>query len=152
LAEFLKSHTHVNLLYVGEGPMLPLLQELALSLGVSEKVHFVGFVDNTELWMSASDVLILASKFEGFPQVAIQAAAVGLPVIATQLEEYSGCNFIQTVHSGDSMVVAVEKLVKKSYRPTIEFEKELLEWASDSISLQQADLLAKVYNEIQGRN
>ena len=145
LADLIKSQKLVHLLFVGDGPMLTRLQSLASSLGVSEKVHFVGFVDDPDLWMSGSDILVLASKFEGFPQVAIQAAAVGLPVIATDLEEYQGSGFIQQLSPEESMGDKIEEVLKQNRLAYREFEEELSGWNSDSINRKHEILLNDIY-------
>ncbi|MBI3773305.1 MAG: glycosyltransferase [Gammaproteobacteria bacterium] len=49
------------------------------------RVHRVGFTDRPEDFLSAADVLCLPSYREGFPNVPLQAAAVGLPVIASRI-------------------------------------------------------------------
>ncbi len=49
------------------------------------RVHRVGFVDQPERYMSASDVLSLPSHREGFGNVVVEAAAVGLPAIASRI-------------------------------------------------------------------
>lgn len=49
------------------------------------RVHRVTFTDHPESYLSAGDVLCLPSYREGFPAVLIEAAAIGLPVIASRI-------------------------------------------------------------------
>lgn len=51
----------------------------------SDKVHFVGFANNPQDYMSAADVLCLPSYREGFGNVIIEAAAVGIPTIGSRI-------------------------------------------------------------------
>ena len=63
----------------------PVLDKLALELGVSEQVHFLGFVAPRELQaiFSAATAMIYASKFEGFGLPILEAFHARLPVICS---------------------------------------------------------------------
>ncbi|MCX8114122.1 MAG: glycosyltransferase, partial [Burkholderiaceae bacterium] len=76
-----------QLLIVGTGPERAALESLAASLGVSERVRFVGAVPQPELaaYYSAADVLVLASSREGWANVLLEAMACGTPVVATRI-------------------------------------------------------------------
>lgn len=75
------------LIIIGSGPELANLKVLAASLGVSERVQFIGHVANTELkwWYSAADLLTLCSSREGWANVLLESMACGTPVIATKI-------------------------------------------------------------------
>lgn len=51
-------------------------------------VRFVGFQPNTRDWYEAFDIFALPSYREGFPRAAMEAAAMGLPVVASDIR---GC-------------------------------------------------------------
>lgn len=63
------------------------LPELARELGVTNRVLFVGAQppDRVALWMGAADIFVLASDFEGCPNVILEAMACGRPVVATKV-------------------------------------------------------------------
>ncbi|MBK5936602.1 glycosyl transferase family 1 [Halorhodospira halophila] len=63
------------------------LQLLALRQGVADRVHFVGAVAPKDLstYYSAADVFVLATRFEGWANVLLEAAACGLPVVTTEV-------------------------------------------------------------------
>ncbi len=71
---------------VGDGPQREELEALAVSLGIKARVHFHGFQDNPEEWMSESDLLVFPSLDEGMGLVLMQAIKVGLPAIASDID------------------------------------------------------------------
>lgn len=70
-----------KLLLLGEGDLFSDMQKLALELGVSDDVIFAGAVSCPEKYLSAMDVFLLPSVFEGFGIAAVEAQASGLPTI-----------------------------------------------------------------------
>jgi glycosyltransferase involved in cell wall biosynthesis len=69
------------------GPDEQNLQEEILNITVTncQYVHFVGHTNLPEAYMAAVDVLCLPSYREGFGSVVIEAAAVGIPAIASRI-------------------------------------------------------------------
>ena len=63
------------------------LHKLVREFGVADRVVFVGAQppDHVVLWIGAADVFVLASDFEGCPNVILEAMACGRPVIATKV-------------------------------------------------------------------
>ncbi len=72
-------------LLVGDGPREEELKKMVSDLGISGHVIFTGFVDNIPEIYSISDIAVLSSWSEGFPQSIIQAMAAGVPVVATKV-------------------------------------------------------------------
>ncbi len=58
-------------------------------LQANSRVHWLGFQHDIRPALKAADVLVLPSYREGFPNVVLQAGAMALPVVATDI---SGCN------------------------------------------------------------
>lgn len=70
----------------GEGPELPGLVKLADSLGLQDRVRFVGSERNVFNLISASDVLVLPSlAYEDFPNIVLEAMSLAKPVVASRL-------------------------------------------------------------------
>ncbi|WP_081618681.1 MULTISPECIES: glycosyltransferase [unclassified Thioalkalivibrio] len=67
----------------GAGPELARLQDLAKTLGLVERVDFLGHVDDTASLFYGADVLVLTSRYEGFPNVLLESIAHGVPVVST---------------------------------------------------------------------
>jgi glycosyltransferase involved in cell wall biosynthesis len=72
-----------RLVIAGDGELRPAVEELAVELGVSERVRILGYVDDMGAWYRAFDAFLLTSANEGAPVVAIEALAAGVPVVAT---------------------------------------------------------------------
>jgi 1,2-diacylglycerol 3-alpha-glucosyltransferase len=81
----LKKRGDVKFVVGGTGPALDDCRRLARSLGIWERVRFVGFVDDDKLpqYYAASDVLCLPSTFETQGIVPLEAMAVGRPVVGS---------------------------------------------------------------------
>lgn len=91
LPHLLKRHPELHYLAVGgaspEGDMRVQLQQQAESLGVADRVHFLGVMPASELkWpLSAADLFVLATANEGWANVFLEAMACGLPVVTTDV-------------------------------------------------------------------
>ncbi len=72
-----------RLMVLGEGRLRSELQALVVQLGISNAVDFVGFVDNPYSYMKYAAVFVLASRWEGSPNVLTEAMALGTSVVAT---------------------------------------------------------------------
>ena len=68
---------------LGEGPDRAELETQAKRLGVSHRVLFTGFCDNPWRHYAGADAFVLASRWEGLPNAALEALSCGTPVIAT---------------------------------------------------------------------
>lgn len=75
-----------RLLIAGDGPELGRLEALARSLGVADRVSFLGLVPNESMpeLYSAADALVLMSRNEGMPNVVLEALACGCRVLSTR--------------------------------------------------------------------
>ena len=78
---------NARLMLVGNGKERQSLEELTKELDLEEDVTFVGKVPNEEVpqYMIASDVFVLPSLSEGFPNVILEAMACGLPIVVTKV-------------------------------------------------------------------
>jgi teichuronic acid biosynthesis glycosyltransferase TuaC len=91
LPQLLATHPDARLAIVGgrgaEYDNSEELRRLAREIGVADRVLFVGAQspDRVALWLGAADVFILASDFEGCPNVILEAMACGRPVVATRV-------------------------------------------------------------------
>ena len=72
-----------HLVYAGDGPLANELAQEAAQLGISDRVHFLGFQNQSQLpaAYSSADLFVLPSKYDPCPAVVCEAMLCGLPVI-----------------------------------------------------------------------
>lgn len=70
---------------VGDGPGMSAAQLQANSLGLANRVRFVGHSNCVEALLAEAHLFVLASKWEGFPRSILEAMRAGLPVIASDV-------------------------------------------------------------------
>ena len=75
-----------HLYIVGEGPARKFLEDKIAALALTERVHLTGTVDNPEDWYQAAEIFAMSSRFEGFPNVLLEAMAYGLAVVSFDCE------------------------------------------------------------------
>ena len=74
-----------RLVIAGEGSQRARLEALARERGLAERVVFTGFVDRPGSVLGELDVYVLTSDTEQMPIAVLEAMAVGLPVLATDV-------------------------------------------------------------------
>ncbi len=103
-----------DLLLVGDGAEAGPLKSLAARLGLGSRVHFCGWQSNIPGILKASDLLVLPSRWEGMPNVLLEAMACQRPVVCNQVEgvqEVLGpLSDAQSVATGDSQAFAEKVL------------------------------------------
>jgi len=85
--------TKARLLLAGDGPEMLSVRELVQSLGLTEKVNFMGAMEDMAGILPQADVLMLPSIHESFGLVALEAMACGVVPITTN--RGGGSDFIQ---------------------------------------------------------
>jgi glycosyltransferase involved in cell wall biosynthesis len=81
-SNILKSAPNTDLYVVGEGYLQKDLIELSKSLGIKDKVHWLGKTEYIKEFLSKIDLFILPSKYEGFGLVLLEAMIAKKPIIA----------------------------------------------------------------------
>ena len=87
LKAFARNAGQSLLLIGGEGRLLPEKQALAVSLGIADRVRFLGLRKDTVRLLQAADAYVLSSQNEAMPNVLLQAASCELPVVSTDVGE-----------------------------------------------------------------
>ena len=78
-----RRETECRLLVLGEGAERASLEAVAAQLGISGSVAMPGYESNPYRFMSRAAVFVLSSRYEGLPNVLIEAQACGAPVVST---------------------------------------------------------------------
>jgi len=74
-------------LVAGDGPELRNLESLAESLGIRDKIRFLGRVDHDDImgYLKASDIFVLNTEHEGLSHTVLEAMKAGIPVVTTRV-------------------------------------------------------------------
>jgi glycosyltransferase involved in cell wall biosynthesis len=79
------AHPGAQLAVAGDGVLRGALERRVQALGVADSVHFLGEHPDPIAVARAADAFVLASWFEAFPYVILEAMALGLPIVASDV-------------------------------------------------------------------
>ena len=105
----LKSLPNTELYIVGEGYLQKDLIDLSKSLGINDKVHWLGKTEYIKEFLSKIDLFILPSKYEGFGLVLLEAMIAKKPIIAANnsaIPEVLGKTYKGLFSTGDIEALA----------------------------------------------
>lgn len=83
--EVLRRRPETRFVLVGDGPRRQETEAQARELGIEDAVSFPGLQDDVRPFLSAMDLLLITSEFEGLPLVLLEAMALELPVVSTRV-------------------------------------------------------------------
>ena len=86
LPHWLEPRIDCELLIAGDGPERTEIEQTVAQQPCRNRIHFLGHSRDVPELLAASDLLLLPSRWEGMPNVVMQAMAAGLPVVATHVE------------------------------------------------------------------
>ncbi len=82
-ATILRDDPSAGVAIFGEGVLRPDLERRIAELGLTGRVVMPGFTSQLDSLIAAADIVVLPSFTEGLPNVALEASAAGVPVVAT---------------------------------------------------------------------
>ena len=108
-----------HLYILGEGPDRESLEKLAGELGVRDRVHLPGFVDNVYSILSRASLFVLSSRYEGMPNALLEALACGCRVVSTRcptgpeeiLSGYPDVGALVPVGDATAMAAAIDAAI-----------------------------------------
>ena len=109
----------------GDGDLLLELENLALDLGINNRIFFSPFSHDLWSWIAGCDAFLLSSRWEGMSNAALEALACGTPVISTatsggilELRDQATPGAVTVCDTGDLFVNAMENVFPKSNSTT----------------------------------
>jgi glycosyltransferase involved in cell wall biosynthesis len=109
---------NLQLTILGEGPLRGDMERLARDKGVRGQIVFAGFQANPYPYFREADALVLSSRYEGFPNVVLEALACGTPIVSTPapgiaeiIGGVAGCLLADTI-SAESLARELRRFVK----------------------------------------
>jgi glycosyltransferase involved in cell wall biosynthesis len=138
----------LRLTLLGDGPLRDELEALAVSKGVAGQVRFSGFQKNPFPFFAQADAFVLSSRFEGFPNVILEALACGTQVIAVPatggvreiLEDIHDCIIAEAV-SSESLATAITQWVAKGMN-RLEDKAVVSAYAVERIARRYEEIIA----------
>lgn len=118
IAQQFKEDKNVIFTWVGNGEDFQRLKDLSFKEKIN--INFVGFSNEPIKYLKEADIYLSTSRFEGLPYSLIEAASVGLPIIATDVEGNNEC--VKDKKSGflfntvDQGVSCIKELLNDSIR------------------------------------
>lgn len=138
-----------KLMILGEGKERPKLERLIKDLGLEEDVSLPGFVDNPYKYIRRSSVFVLSSKYEGFPNVLVEAMALGTPVVSTDCPS-GPAEILENGKWGKLVPVGDPKALADAINQTLEhnnLDRKLLQERAKEFSLEH---IIPIYLEVLG--
>jgi len=145
-----------KLLLAGDGPERGMVERLARDLGIYDKVTFIGKVRDTSHVLEISDLFVLPSETESFGLAALEAMAVGVPVISSNtggipevnLEGFSG--YLSDVGNVEEMAANAISILE-SDKVLATFRKNALERAHEFSLENILPMYEDLYESVSGK-
>ena len=112
-------HPSWKLVIVGKGSLERELKGLCQNLGIVDSVEWIESTDNVHELLSQSDIFVLSSRYEGFPNALCEAMACGLAVVATDCD-FGPREIIRDKENGILVPVDDEEKLAEGIRLLIE--------------------------------
>ena len=112
---------NAQLQIVGEGFLKEQLMELSLELDIAESIHWVGKISNVDAFLRSIDSFVLASSYEGFGLVLLEAMFAEVPIFAANnsaIPEVLGKDYQGLFQTGNSQCLA-NKVINAHSSPEI---------------------------------
>lgn len=113
-SEFLKECSNAHLVLVGDGPQKDDIVHLAVEKGIESNIHFLDVRSDIPEILSAGDIFLFPSLYEGIPLVLVEAQAAYLPCLVSEAinkkEVDMGLRLIYSLSLKDDISLWVKQL------------------------------------------
>jgi glycosyltransferase involved in cell wall biosynthesis len=133
-----KSDKRFRFIFVGDGELFESCKQMVIRAKLQDKILFPGWSSNVQEWLLKFDIFFLFSKWEGLPISILEAMAIGLPVIASDVK---GNNELVSEATGALLTIsAIDKL------PALFFSlsEKCIEWQKKGARARE--MIEKKYN------
>jgi len=146
------------LLIAGDGPLRKTMEGVARELGIDKRVQFLGIRRDIPQLMNAADAYVMSSSWEGMPMVLLEASAIGLPIVATDvggnrevvLDGVTG--FLVPPRNPEALAEAMLKMMSLPEEKRRAMGKAARKYVEDNFSLDRVvDMWEALYRELLER-
>ena len=137
-----------RLVIVGDGPEADALRRQADALGIADRVELAGYVADIRPWLDTARLFVLASDFEGYPAVLVEALAAGRPVVAsdctpaTQLLDAPGAGSVVPLGDTAALSQAIAQMLDQSPPDPAQLAASVAHHRIDAVAAAYLDLFA----------
>lgn len=86
LAKAIKTEKDISVAIIGTGELERQTKELVQKYGLHDNITFLGFQNNPLKILGDAKLMIMTSRFEGTPMCALEAMALGVPIVSTPVD------------------------------------------------------------------
>ncbi len=154
LAVRLRSQHRFRIQVAGEGSLLGLLTERIAEEGLQDCFELLGFVAEPAPLLAQAHCLLLPSRWEGMPLALLEAAAAGVPVIATPVGNIPSFANVSNAFIGEiAAFPSLLNAVMNNYPEALARAEKLREWVSTHYGMERvAQRYYDLYREYAGDN
>lgn len=136
---------------VGEGPELSNLQDLAISLKVSDRCYWTGYRKDAVHYQSLFDIFVMCSRSEGFPLALIEAAAYAKPIVLSDISILKSIVSVKEVafyRLDDIASLAFE--IRQMYAKRKEYSKHIHDYYLENLTVNKmVNKYVKLYSSLR---
>lgn len=155
IAGISSAHPHLVLLMAGrQGNLTSELENLKNHLGLNGQVRFLGFRSDVPDLLAAADLFVFPSLYEGLPGAVIEAMALGLPIVASDISPVrevveKNLNAILVPPASSSELAKAIATLLDDHNRALEYGKQSRKIFEMRFTLQQsAERMIELYHQI----
>jgi glycosyltransferase involved in cell wall biosynthesis len=141
-----------TLLIAGDGPERVALEEQAVALGLTDRVRFLGMRNDVSGLMALSDMVVIASRNEGFPYVMVEALHMRRPLVSTMISDVGNVlppNYLVPLEDIVSLQATLKQALADPFALAEAYEP-VFAYAANDLSLDSmVEKTVRIYAELK---